>query len=143
MNKLLKRALILGCIGFFLGTAIGFFMYCITDVKTLWEQPFNGHSMFKLLVGGLQGFLAMSTTVVYDIESWSIARSTFTHFVITAGGFFTMGYFQEWLIPGDIFFCIMAVSFVVVYFIIWLIQYLIYLHNIKQMNNDLEKMKKG
>ncbi len=140
MNKLVKRGLILGIIGFVLGILIGL-MFCLTG-----DEPggleLTGETMFYLLIGGLQGMSAMGFTVVYEIEHWSILRCTVTHFIITAGGYFTMGYLQGWLIPGEMFAHIMIIAFVIAYFIIWLVQYLISLHKIRKMNEDLDKMKK-
>ena len=142
MNKLFKKAMILGGIGFVLGLLIGLIIYGADELINTGTVSVASLSLFELLVGGAQGFLAMASTVVYEIESWSIARATFTHFVVTLGGYLGMGYLQGWLLENPVFTAIMAAIFIIVYIIIWQVQYMKSLRDVRQMNEDLGKMKK-
>ncbi|MCR4896173.1 MAG: DUF3021 domain-containing protein [Lachnospiraceae bacterium] len=139
MNKLAKKGLLLGGIGFVIGLLIGL---------GVWLASSGGHpvlseiSPFELIVGGIYGMLAMGGSVSYDVEHWSILRCTLTHLVPTFLGFYVMGFVHGWLIPGSALFWIMTVCWLVAYLIIWLSQYLIWRKKIKALNEELKKMKK-
>ncbi|MCR5476412.1 MAG: DUF3021 domain-containing protein [Lachnospiraceae bacterium] len=139
MNKLAKKGLLLGGIGFVIGTFIG---------VSIWLATSGGHpvlseiSPFELIVGGIYGMLAMGGSISYDVEHWSILRCTLTHLVPTLLGFYVMGFVQGWLMPGSTLFWIMTVCWLTAYLIIWLSQCLIYRKKIRALNADLEKMKK-
>ncbi len=135
---MIKRAIILGCIGFVIGIMIGLTICFIEEHRIL----LGGMDILMYLVGGLQGALAMGTTVFYDIESWSILRSTITHFIVTFGGFYAMGYIQGWMRPGEPFSFIFTIAFIVAYIIIWLTQYFSYKRTVRMMNAELKDMKR-
>ena len=137
MNKVLKKAIILGIIGFAIGLIIGVTVYYLTGGSSSGE-----FSYFEFLVGGIYGALAMGGSAVYDIESWSIAKCTATHFVCTFVGLFALAIMQGWFYPGDLLFWILLVAWVFAYFIIWLIQYLIYHRKIDNLNEELKKFNK-
>ena len=52
-----------------------------------------------------------------------------------------MGTLQNWLEFGSVFFYCITAAFIVVYFIIWLINYLSYKKVVKSMNEDIEKLR--
>ncbi len=138
MNSVLKKALILGSIGFVIGLAIGFTIFFLTGGSA---EGITAYNVFEFLVGGIYGALAMGGSAVYDIENWSIARSTATHFICTFVGFFVLAYLQRWLMPGELLFWIFVVMWIFAYFMIWLIQYLVYHRKINEMNEELKNIR--
>lgn len=145
MTNLRKKALLMSLIGFVLGIVVGICILLVTEPGSL---SFGGHILTMILYYvfcGLLGALSMGTSVIYDIESWSIFRCTVTHFLITIVGFIA---FYAGLIaigvsslpPSGISIFIIAV-FVVVYFCIWLVQYLVFRHKVKKMNAKLQVWK--
>ncbi|MBR3306740.1 MAG: DUF3021 domain-containing protein [Lachnospiraceae bacterium] len=144
MKRSVKSALILGSIGFVCGILIGLTFFICSDVYGAEDRAaaFAGLSLFELLVGGIYGMISMGLTVVYDIESWSIAKATITHFAFTLAGFYAMGMIQGWLVLGDLLFWIMTAAFIAVYICIWLSQYLSYRRQIRRMNDGLDQFKK-
>ncbi len=143
MNKTLKDALILAVIGLVVGTMIGFGIYYWTEARYL-AAPYYGLNpqvIFEIIVGGLQGALAMGTTVIYKIESWSILKCTMTHFIIAMGGFFAMAAIQGWLDFGNPGFIIILVIMLLIYLMIWMMQYISYRHMVRKMNDELEKIR--
>ena len=138
MNSVLKKALILGSIGFAIGLAIGITIFFLTGGSV---EVITGRIVFEFLVGGIYGGLAMGGSAVYDIEEWSIARSTATHFICTFIGFFVLAYLQGWLMPGELLFWIFVVMWIFAYFMIWLIQYLVYHRKINEMNEELKNIR--
>ena len=85
--------------------------------------------------------VANGSSVLYEIETWSIVRSTITHFIIAMATFYVVAFTLRWFAPTDPVCWIMSVILVIVYFIIWMIQYLIYKHKVKRMNEELKKWK--
>lgn len=139
MNKKLKNALILTGVGFIIGLAIGIFMIYIQGGQL---NDLTGRDIFMLFVGGLQGAIPMGLTVVYDIEHWSILRSTVTHFIPTMIVFYAGSYCMGWLKFGTTVFWIATVLMIVTYYIIWMSQYLIYLRQVKTMNAKIREFRK-
>ena len=130
MNKILKKGLIMGGIG----TVLGFF---IGLIFVLAEKDTSEPYLFRMLVGALYGGLGMGTSAVYDIPTWSVARSTITHFVVTLLGFYVFAVVEEWMSLGDEMFCIMSAMFLFTYFMIWMFQYLAFYRQIRVMNDEL------
>ena len=129
-----KKATLLGLAGFVIGSLIG---VCFILAGSI---PFP-EALPHILLGGLYGGAAMGSSVVYDIEKWSIARATATHFLLVFVLFFllviTMGWFSLdapafWIVVGA-----MAAGYV----LIWLLQYLAYRRQIRKMNEQLTKWK--
>ena len=143
MNRVLKKGLILGAIGFVGGLFIGLTVFYLTEPTAPLMPDFSKLSLFELIIGGIYGALAMGTSAVYDIESWSIAKCTFTHFIFTFVGLFVLARVQGWLNPGAKLMYVIAAAFIIIYIIIWLSQYLLFKRKVRQLNDDLEMVKKG
>lgn len=141
MNKSVKKALILGGIGFIVGLLIGLTVSFLTNEAPLDGFAFDSYLCFELLIGGIYGAMAMGGSVVYDIESFSIARSTAIHFFITFVGFHLLAYVQGWLRPEETWYILLTIAWLIAYFIIWLVQYLIFRHKVKQLNEDLSRIR--
>ena len=139
MNKKLKNALILSCVGFIIGLAIGIFLDYAQGAKL---KDITGRDVFMLFIGGLQGAIPMGLTVVYDIEDWSILRSTVTHFIPTMIVFYACSYYMGWLRFGTMVFWIATIIMIVTYYIIWMSQYLIYLRQVKTMTAKIRDFRK-
>ena len=129
-----KKATLLGLAGFVTGSLIG---ACFT----LAGSAAFPEALLHILLGGIYGGAAMGSSVVYDIEKWSIARATAAHFLLVFALFFllviTMGWFSLdapafWIVVGA-----MAAGYV----LIWLLQYLSYRRKIRKMNDELQKWK--
>lgn len=137
MKKIVKKAVILGIIGFGLGLLISFVVYQLT--KDGDERI--GEILRGFLAGGLYSAMALSGSVIYDIEEWSILRCTLTHFIITLLGYYSMGTVQGWLIIGSGIFYITTVIFIIAYILVWIGNALYYANKIKKLNQELEKSK--
>lgn len=141
MEKSKKKILILAITGGLAGLLICFIMSMLSSGSG--EEVNIAKDIFYYIISFLHGAICMGTVVVYEIERWSIARCTITHFVITLSSFYLLGFFQEWLEFGSLSFWIITACFVVAYFIIWLINYIRFKRMIKVMNKDLAKIKKS
>ncbi len=131
-----KKATLLGLVGFVLGMliSIGFGLICgaSEDLKS---------ALPHILLGGLYGAVAMGSTVVYDIEKWSIARATATHFLLIIGLYCVLVFSMGWFRIEDPAFWIVIAIMIVGYVLIWLLQYLAYKRKVRQMNDNLRMLK--
>ena len=97
--------------------------------------------MLHLLLSGVLGMVANGSSVIYEIEEWSIVRATITHFIIAMGVFYVIAFTLRWFSPSDPACWIMSAIMVIVYFTIWMVQSLIFKHKVKRMNEELRKWK--
>ena len=86
--------------------------------------------------------MAMGSSVVYEIERWSIARATATHFLLLFVLYFLLVISMGWFRLDEPVFWIVVAVMVVGYVFIWLFQYLSYRRKICEMNEDLKKWKR-
>ena len=134
VNSFIFRALI----GALMGIAIclilyGFGMY---DEIIIDDKPFV---IMQFVGSALNGIICMGSTIVYDIDNLGLSKVTLLHYVITLVSFLSFNFLLGWFSEFNII-LILAV-FTVVYFIIWLVNYLIYKREIRRMNKDLDDIK--
>lgn len=140
VKDILKKAIFLSALGLILGLTIGVVLWIIGTPNALDVKESIHTLIVYLVVSALYGMTAMGSSVVYDIEKWSIAKATSVHFVVTLVGFYILGISEGWLHFNDAIFYIMTVSFIVMYFIIWFIQYMSFKATVDRLNRDLKKL---
>ena len=144
MRKLWKKSLFLGIIGLILGVFISIIFLIMFEGIDFFYDSTNTEAIIKQLVaGGLLGLFCNGSSVVYEIEEWSITMVTLTHFLVSMTAFYAAGFNAGWFVFGDIFFWVMTVSAVLAYVMIWIIQYLHFRREVKSANEKLKKLKKG
>ncbi|MBP5332035.1 MAG: DUF3021 domain-containing protein [Lachnospiraceae bacterium] len=140
MSDTMKKAIILSLIGGLCGAAICFAMSSLSGSSG--DSTDTGTIVFYYVISFLHGAICMGTAVIYDIERWSVARTTITHFLITLTSFYILGTLQHWLVFFSTTFWIITVCFVVAYFIVWAIINFRYRKAVREMNDELKKLKK-
>ena len=130
-----KKAVLLAALGYVLGVLVGVVFFL--------SDPSGGlaAAIPYLILSGIPGAAAMGSSVIYDIEQWSIARATVTHFLITFGCYYLLSLSLGWFRFGDRIFWIVTAAMVIIYIIIWLIMYLSYRRQIRKMNDELRRLK--
>lgn len=143
MDPIYKNVLWRGALGFALGASVSMGVL-------YWVQPgafagglSNGALLLFTLSGGLYGAVAVGSTVVYDIERWSVARATLTHLLITLGGLYLLGLVQGWLAFTPLGFFVPTAGFVASYFLIWLVQCPSLRRKVTQLNRRLGARRRG
>ena len=130
-----KKATLLGLAGFVLGvlTGIGFMLARSSEgLKAAFPN---------LLLSGIYSAVVTGSSIVYDIEEWSIARATATHFLLSFSLYFLLVLSMGWFRLDDPVFWIVIAVMAVIYVLIWLFQYLSYKRKIREMNHDLKIWK--
>lgn len=148
-----KKIVLRGIFGFPVGIAIG---YLITIcISLIWADGYYAPCVPELIsaIGNeikavvLQAFLCgllgtgfAASSVIWEIENWSITKQTGIYFIITSVIMLPIAYVTYWMehsIAGLFsYFGIFALIFV----IIWIIQFMIGKHNVKKMNENLHNV---
>ena len=146
LKKIIKRVLI----GFIYGIFIG---QTILILESLFKGDGNFHFVSEYLLAhtntelaaviaqyfitGIIGVTFASTTVIFELDRWSLVAQTALHFVITSVVMFFAGFFCGWFPHTAISTLIWFGVFIVVYIIMWLSFTLYYRKKTKEINNAL------
>jgi len=139
-----------GLTGIPLGIAIG---YIITVIMSLifGEGSYNavmpqvveqvGSEMtaivVQLLLWALLGGASAASSAIWEADNWSIFKQTGLYFLLLAITLLPISYFMHWMERSLMGFLIYSGGFVVIFIIMWLIQYLVWKHKVKKMNEKL------
>ncbi len=142
MNSMIKKAIILGCIGLVLGLIVGALMMILfSGGRFLSGGISTGYLIKHFIFSGLLGFVCNGMSVVYEIEEWSITRCTLVHFVFSMAAFYTAGFICEWFGLGDMVFWITTICVVAAYFMIWLVQFLRYRKQVRHLDREIKEYR--
>ena len=149
----MKRKIVLrGILGFPIGVTIGYvitiiisliwangyYSPCVPELVAIMGSEIKAVSLQALLSGILgTGFAAIS--VIWEIENWSVVKRTGIYFIISSLIMLPIAYFTQWMnhsLKGALsYFGI----FILIFVIIWIVQYIIARKNVKKMNETLYK----
>lgn len=91
----------------------------------------------SLIVGAVCG----GSSVIWEIEKWSLLKQTLIHFAVIVVPFFGIGYVMNWM-PHFLYGALCYVGgFIAVYLIMWLSIYFSIKSKIKKMNKQLLEMQ--
>ena len=149
-NRIIKLALI----GFPIGIVIGFvitliisacigdgFYYPVTpEFISLMGNELNAVILQTVLCGIMGSGFAMAS-VIWELDSWSLAKQSGIYFLIACIIMFPIAYITNWMkhsIAGVLsYVCI----FIVIFVVVWITQYLSWKRKIKRMNDCFKKVK--
>ena len=143
-KKLIGR----GLIGFPVGIAIG---YVITVIISIcigdgFFHPVNPELVNKmgselnaiLIQTGLSGIMGTGfamASVIWEIDSWSLAKQSVIYFSIACVTMFPIAYITNWMKHNAIGILSYVGIFVAISGITWLIQYFVWKRKVKRMND--------
>ena len=138
-GRLTKRMIL----GFLLGAAIGnliawFFGSYVSSVLVARMGSVPAAILVQSLVSGLYGSFALAGTLFYDIEQWSLTRSSVMHFLVIAVLYVPAAMFLGWADSATEILIVEGIL-LVAYFIIWLVIYLRYKKEVRSLNKMLNK----
>lgn len=148
-NKVFLR----GLLGFPLGIAIGHiisvlgslflkdgtFQFCTPSLIALVGNEINAVILQTLLCGVI-GVSFAASSVIWELENWSILKQTGFYFLINAVFMLPTAYLLNWMEHSLAGFLIYLGIFILYFAIIWMIQYFIWKHIIKKMNAKIHKL---
>ena len=138
-SRMIRRIIL----GFLLGTAIGnliawFFGSYVSSMLVARMGSVPAAILFQSLVSGLYGSFALAGTLFYDIEQWSLTRSSVMHFLVIAVLYVPTAMFLGWANSATEILIVEGIL-LVAYFIIWLVIYLRYKKKVRSLNEMLNK----
>ncbi len=145
-KKLLSR----GLLGILLGIAYGYIITilislthadgyyapCVPALIETMGSEINAVA-FQAILSGVIGATFSASSVIWEMDNWSIAKQTGTYFAITAIVMMPVAYFAKWMEPTFRGFLIYFGIFVVIFVVIWLIQYFFWKNKIAKMNQKI------
>lgn len=138
MKDLKIQLIIKSMLGALIGIAICLILYAFGfyDNNLIDNKPFV---LAQFIGSALLGVICMGGSVVYAIDKLSLTVVTIIHYAMALVAFICACIFLEWF-PISILPLVLLV-YTAVYFLIWLINYLIYKNEIRRINSELDEMK--
>ena len=147
-KTLIKR----GFLGFPLGIAIGFVISLIISIyigdgtfhparqeliKTMGDEL--KALIFQTVLSGIMGSGFAMSSVIWEIDSWSLAKQSGIYFMIACIIMFPIAYITNWMshsIGGILSY---IAIFVVIFVLAWIIQYFSWKRKITRVNDSIKK----
>ncbi len=151
-----KKIIMRSLFGFPMGIAIGYmitifislchanglYVPCVPELMSVAGNEINAVVLQTALCGVLgSGFAASS--VIWEIESWSIVKQTGIYFFIISAIMLPIAYFSYWMEHTFMGFISYFGIFITIFICIWFIQFAVGKHNVKKLNEKLNKTNGG
>lgn len=149
-----KKIIIRGILGFPIGVTIGYFISiffslglangyyspCEPELISVMGSEINAVIMQTFLYG-LIGISFAASSVVWEIEHWSVVKQTGIYFIINSLVMMPTAYFLYWMEHSVMGFMGYFGLFVLIFVLIWVMMLIIGKYNVKKMNANLFKAK--
>ena len=149
-----KKIILRSILGFPIGLAIGYLITifisllfadgyyspCVPELISITGNEINA-VILQAVLCGLLGMAFAASSVIWDMEDWSIVKQTGIYFTINSFIMMPIAYLTYWMehsIKG--FLCYFGI-FTLIFVIIWIAQFIIGKHNVKNLNANLSKIK--
>jgi len=149
-----KKVILRSILGFPIGIAIG---YLITIfISLVWANGYYASCVPELisamgneikavvlqaLLCGLLGIGFAASSIIWEIDNWSIMKQTGIYFIIISVIMLPIAYFLYWMEHSIVGFFSYFGIFVLIFVFVWLIQFLIEKHNVRKMNENLHNVR--
>lgn len=145
---LFKKSILRG----FLGIPIGVFIS--TTISIIYSLAFgeimaipygmeNSNSLTvyiaQYFVSIIIGFVFSASSVIFEIDEWSLLKQTVVHFFITTLVFFPCSIKVGWIDVNPMSILIYIGVFIFIYLLAWISIYFTWKSKIKKLNNKLEE----
>lgn len=147
-----KQLIYRGLSGFPIGIAIGFIItifisLCMGDglyypaALELIESRGNELNavIFQSVLCGIMGSIFAMSSIIWEIEDWSLAKQSGIYFIIIAVVLLPISYYANWMEHTIAGFLSYTCLFVVIFAVIWLIQYLRWKRTVKKISDHVKK----
>ena len=149
-KKIIQR----GLLGFPLGIAIGFVItvmisVCIGDgsfypaTQELMETMGNELNavVLQTVLCGIMGAGFAMASLIWEIDSWSLAKQSGIYFAIACVVMFPIAYVTNWMKHNAVGILAYVGIFIAIFAFVWLSQYFAWKSKIKKMNDKVQNDK--
>ncbi len=99
--------------------------------------------LLQTVLSSIMGAGFSMASVIWEIDTWSLAKQSGTYFAIICIITFPISYFSGWMpstVAGIVLFVILfVIIFVIIFVTVWLIQYFIWKSKINKLNEKVKK----
>lgn len=121
-----------------LGFANGHYLACMPELAAVMGNEINAVILQTVLCGILgTGFAASS--IIWEIDHWNIVKQTGIYFLIISLIMLPIAYFTHWMEHSPMGFFIYFGIFVLIFAIVWIVQFIVARHNVKKLNKKLSQ----
>lgn len=151
-----KKILLRSILGFPVGIAVGYLITiaisfvwadghyapCVPELAEAMGNELHAVALQALLCGLLgTGFAASS--IIWEIEHWSILKQTGVYFLLISVIMMPVAYFSYWMEHSLAGFLLYFGIFVLIFILIWMIEFLFWKRAVKKMNETLDWNKQN
>ncbi len=86
---------------------------------------------------GILGTGFAASSIIWEIEYWSIIKQTGVYFLIVSIIMLPIAYFAYWMEHSVIGFLMYFGIFVLIFAIVWIVQFIVGRNNVRKMNEKL------
>ena len=120
--------------------ADGYYYPCAPELIAVMGNEINA-VLVQALFCGLVGVGFSGGSVIWEVERWSIVVQTGVYFAVTALIMMPIAYFMYWMEHSLKGFLSYFGIFVLIFAIVWIVQYMIGRYIVKKLNTNLQKTK--
>ncbi len=150
-----KKIVSRGILGFPIGIAIGYWITifvsltladgsyspCVPELASAMGSEINA-VVFQTILCGVVGAGFAGSSIIWEIESWSILKQTGIYFLLISVIMLPIAYFAYWMEHSVAGFLSYFGIFVLIFAVVWMMQFVIGKHIVKRMNENLHNGKK-
>lgn len=123
-------------------SANGYYSPCVPELISVTGNEINA-VVLQTFLCGLLGIGFAASSVIWEIENWSIVKQTGIYFIIISVIMLPIAYSLYWMEHSIIGFFGYWGIFILIFAFIWIIQFVIGKHNVRKMNENLHNVKGG
>ena len=149
-----KQVFLRGLLGVPIGITIGYlitviislcvadgkFHPCVPEFVNQFGSEINAVAL-QLAMSALIGVAFGSSSVIWEMDNWSIAKQTGIYFTITALTMLPIAYFARWMEHSIGGFLLFFGIFVAIFLVMWFSQCYIWKFKVKKINEKVKKVK--
>ena len=120
--------------------ADGYYSPCMPELISAVGNEINAVILQTVLCGVLgTGFGAGS--VIWEMDDWSIVKQTGIYFLIVSVIMLPIAYFTYWMEHSVVGFLLYFAVFLLIFVVVWIVQFMIGKHNVRRMNEKLSQIE--
>jgi len=145
-----KQILSRGILGFPLGITLGYvitivislstrqgtYVPCVAEFVTVMGNEINAVLLQTVLCGVL-GSSFGACSMIWEVDSWSIAKQSCFYFLITSVTMMPIAYITNWMSHSLAGFLLYFGIFTAIFLVVWIIQYLVLRSKISAINGRI------
>ncbi len=151
----MKKKIVSRCaMGFPIGITIGYFITiilslafgkgyyspCVPELADMMGNEINA-VLLQALLCGILGIGFGGSSVIWELEDWSIVKQTGIYFLIVSFIMMPVAYFSYWMEHSIFGFFRYFGIFFLIFVVIWIVEFTILKRSVRELNEHLPKSK--